>query len=142
MRRRAASARAAGQTVEVGTDARVVAPNPEQEREQRGWERGYAIPAGQARARALSPAIPLTVAEIDLVAMTRGTGLARVDAVVDYFIHRFLRTRLNESRRQVLIDVLTRSVGSDTIDFGQSTLETSLRETLLVLMGMAEYQLS
>ncbi|HJN44387.1 MAG: DUF1800 domain-containing protein [Vicinamibacterales bacterium] len=142
MRRRAASARAAGRSVEVGTDARVVAPNPEQEREQRGWERGYAIPVGQARARALSPAIPLTVADIDLVAMTRGAGLTRVDAVVDYFIRRFLRTRLSESRRQVLVDVLTRSTGSDTIDHGQSTLETSLRETLLVLMGMAEYQLS
>ncbi len=132
----------AGLTVDLSTDYAAVAADPELQRAKEGWVRSYATPTGQRRARRLSPPIPLTVAEIDLVAMIRGAGLTRVDEVTDYFIHRFLRVPLTDNRRQILVDVLTRGTGSATIDYRQPDLETALREALHVLLGMSEYQLA
>ncbi|MDP6582557.1 MAG: hypothetical protein QF681_18040, partial [Vicinamibacterales bacterium] len=132
----------AGLTVDVSTDYAAVAADPELQRAKEGWVRSYATPTGQRRARRLSPPIPLTVADIDLVAMIRGAGLTRVDEVTDYFIQRFLRVPLTENRRQILVDVLTRGIGSATIDYGQPGLEAALREALHVLLGMSEYQLA
>ncbi len=131
-----------GLVVDLLSDAGARANDPKLQREKEGWVIGYGTRVGKARARQFSPTIPLTVAKFDLVAMIREAKLTRVDEVTDYFIHRFLRVPLAENRRQVIADVLTRGIGSGTIDYKQPNLETSLREALHVLMGMSEYQLS
>lgn len=116
--------------------------DPEQLRIIEGWNLGYAVPTGQARAHALVPPIPLTVADIDLVGMVQRAGLKTADQVTDYFIARFLRVPLTQERRQLLVDMLVSKVGSRGIDFSRSNLENSLREQLAALMGLPEYQLS
>jgi hypothetical protein len=129
-------------TVDLVNDAGARANDPALQREKEGWILNPAVLAGQPRGRQLSPTIPLTMAKIDVVAMIREAGLTRADEVADYFIHRFLRVPLTESRRQIVVDVLTGGIGMGTIDYGQPNLETSLREALHVLMGMSEYQLA
>ncbi len=129
-------------TVDLLNDAGARANDPKLQREKEGWILNPAVLAGQPRGRQLSPTIPLTVAKIDVVAMIREAGLTRADEVADYFIHRFLRVPLTESRRQIVVDVLTGGIGMGAIDYGQPNLETSLREALHVLMGMSEYQLA
>ncbi len=131
----------AGLPVDLLTDAGVRANNPELQQEKEGWNIGYGSTVGAAMARQFSPTIPLTVAKFDLVAMVREAGLTEVDAVADYFIHRFLRVPLTGSRRQIVVDVLNGGIGMGAIDYTQSNLETALREALHVLMGMSEYQL-
>ena len=131
----------AGLAVDLLTDAGVRAANPELQQEKEGWNIGYASTVGAAMARQFSPTIPLTIAKVDLVAMVREAGLTEADEVADYFIHRFLRIPLSESRRQIIVDVLKGGIGMGAIDFSQPNLETALREALHVLMGMSEYQL-
>ncbi len=130
-----------GLAVDLLSDAGARAANPALQLEKEGWILSYGTRVGKARARQFSPTIPLTIARFSLVEMIREAELTQADEVADYFIQRFLRVPLDAGRRQTVVNVLQGGVGMGAIDYDQPDLESSLREALHVLMGMAEYQL-
>jgi hypothetical protein len=84
--------------------------------------------------------VPRHVAAIDLTAMVNAAGATTVDAVVDHFIHRFLRVPLAVKDRTVLVQFLRGELGASTLQPGP-TLEPSLRELLYLVLSTPEYQL-
>jgi hypothetical protein len=86
--------------------------------------------------------IPTTPAELDIAAMAKSAGVRTVDDAVDFFIHRFLRVKLEESDRQLTIAYMKKLSGGEQINYESPDVENHLRELLHTIMSMPEFQLS
>lgn len=80
-------------------------------------------------------------ARLDLSAMVRAQNLDSTDAVIDYFIARFLRVPVAAESRAMLVNFLEEQLGTDDIAIAESYMEDALRMTLHLLMSQPEYQL-
>ena len=72
--------------------------------------------------------------------MVKAAGADTVDEVVDHFLHRFLRVRLAQMDRAVLVDFLRGKLGSDSVHPSEK-LEDALKELLYLVLSTPEYQL-
>ena len=108
-------------------------------------ERDYDLVGGVGTAAGLSYSrikeTPTTPAELDIVEMVRSAGVETAEGAVDYFIHRFLRVKLEESDRQSIISYMTQLSGGERIDFDSPEAEDDLRELLHTIMSTPEFQL-
>jgi hypothetical protein len=86
--------------------------------------------------------IPRQTAQVDLTQMVVGAGLKNTTEVVDYFIHRFMRVPPADEKRQALVNLLTKELGTSDIAAAKAYMEDSLRLLLHLLMSEPEYQLS
>jgi hypothetical protein len=86
--------------------------------------------------------IPRQTAQVDLTQMVVGAGLKNTTEVVDYFIHRFMRVPPADEKRQALVNLLTKELGTSDIAAAKTYMEDSLRLLLHLLMSEPEYQLS
>ncbi len=59
---------------------------------------------------------PNTPAELDIVQMAKSAGVETAEEAVDYFIHRFLRVKLEESDRQLMISFMIQLSCGEMID--------------------------
>jgi hypothetical protein len=87
--------------------------------------------------------IPRRTADVDLTAMVSASGADTVDKVVDHFIDRFLRVKLNENDRAAFVGFLREKLGTTSIRQAEANekLETALRELLYLVLSTPEYQL-
>jgi hypothetical protein len=87
--------------------------------------------------------IPRRTADVNLTAMVSAAGADTVDKVVDYFVDRFLRVKLNERDRTAFVGFLREKLGTASIRQAEANekLETSLRELLYLVLSTPEYQL-
>jgi len=85
---------------------------------------------------------PNTPAELDIVEMVKSAGVETADDAVDYFIHRFLRVKLEESDRQLIIAYMKELSGGEKIHYDSPEAEDNLRELLHTIMSTPEFQLS
>ena len=108
-------------------------------------ERDYDLVGGVGTAAGLSYSrikpTPTTPAELNVIAMVRSAGVETAEDVVDYFIHRFLLVKLDESDRQLMISYMTQLSGGEKIDFDSPEAEADLRELLHTIMSTPEFQL-
>jgi hypothetical protein len=72
--------------------------------------------------------------------MVRTAGADTAEKVVDHFAQRFLRVRLAEKDRAVLVAFLRNKSGTDEVR-PSATLESALRELLYLVLSTPEYQL-
>jgi Protein of unknown function (DUF1800) len=86
--------------------------------------------------------IPRQTAQVGLTQMVVGAGLKNTTEVVDYFIHRFMRVPPADEKRQALVNLLTKELGTSDIAAAKTYMEDSLRLLLHLLMSEPEYQLS
>jgi hypothetical protein len=86
--------------------------------------------------------IPRQTAQVHLTQMVVGAGLKNTTEVVDYFIHRFMRVPPADEKRQALVNLLTKELGTSDIAAAKTYMEDSLRLLLHLLMSEPEYQLS
>jgi hypothetical protein len=86
--------------------------------------------------------IPRQTAQVDLTRMVVGAGLKNTTEVVDYFIRRFMRVPPADEKRQALVNLLTKDLGTSDVAAAKTYLEDSLRLLLHLLMSEPEYQLS
>ncbi len=96
-----------------------------------GWQEAF---------RRVKP-IPRFAAQLSLAGIVRQAGLATTSEVVDYFLDRLLRVPPTADVRQVLIDFLTRELGTDTIKPAMTYLEEPTRHLVHLIMSTPEYQL-
>jgi Protein of unknown function (DUF1800) len=85
--------------------------------------------------------IPRQTAQVGLTQMVVGAGLKNTTEVVDYFIHRFMRVPPADEKRQALVNLLTKELGTSDIAGAKTYMEDSLRLLLHLLMSEPEYQL-
>ncbi len=87
--------------------------------------------------------IPRRTADVNLTAMVSAAGADTVDKVVDHFVDRFLRVKLNERDRTAFVGFLREKLGTASIRQAEANekLETSLRELLYLVLSTPEYQL-
>jgi hypothetical protein len=83
--------------------------------------------------------IPRQTAAINLTAMIQAAGADTPDKVIDHFARRFLSVTLAGKDRTVLTEFLRGRLGTRGLTPGPA-LEESLRETLYLVLSMAEYQ--
>ena len=86
--------------------------------------------------------IPATPAELNITVMAKSAGVETAEDAVDYFIHRFLRVKPDESDRQLLISYMERLSGGEKIDYESPEVEDNLRELLHSIISTLEFQLS
>ena len=86
--------------------------------------------------------IPRQTAQVDLTRMVVGAGLKNTTEVVDYLIHRFMRVPPADEKRQALVNLLTKELGTSDVAAAKTYMEDSLRLLLHLLMSEPEYQLS
>src|SRR5215470_17686561 len=86
--------------------------------------------------------IPRQTAQVDLTRMVVGAGLKNTTEVVDYFIRRFMRVPPADEKRQALVNLLTKELGTSDIAAARTYMEDSLRLFLHLLLSEPEYQLS
>ena len=86
--------------------------------------------------------IPRTPAELDIAKMAKSAGVETAGDAVDYFIHRFLRVKLGESDRQLIISYMIKLSGGERIDYDSPEAEGDLRELLHTILSTPEFQLS
>jgi uncharacterized protein DUF1800 len=79
-------------------------------------------------------------APIELTSLVRAARADTVEKVVDHFGQRFLRVRLADKDRAVLVAFLRGKLGSDEVR-PSATLESALRELLYLVLSTPEYQL-
>ena len=108
-------------------------------------ERDYDLVGGVGTAAGLSYSrikeTPTTPAELNIVDMVKSAGVETAAGAVDYFIHRFLRVKLEESDRQSIISYMTQLSGGEKIDYDSPEAEDDLRELLHTIMSTPEFQL-
>ena len=73
--------------------------------------------------------------------MAKSAGVETADDVVDYFIHRFLLVKLDESDRQLTISYMKELCGGEKIDYDSPETEGDLRELLHSVLSTPEFQL-
>lgn len=86
--------------------------------------------------------IPRHFARVDLSRMVVEADLQNTDAVVDYFIERFMRVPPGAAARQTMVAFLDKELGTSDIARAQSYMEDGLRMLLHVVMSQPEYQLA
>jgi hypothetical protein len=86
--------------------------------------------------------IPRHFARVDLSGMVMAADLANTEAVVDYFIERFMRVPPGAAARQTMVAFLDKELGTSDIARAQTYMEDSLRLLLHVVMSQPEYQLA
>jgi Protein of unknown function (DUF1800) len=87
--------------------------------------------------------IPRRTADVNLTAMVSAAGADTVDKVVDHFVDRFLRVKLNERDRTAFIGFLREKLGTTSVRQAEANekLEPALRELLYLVLSTPEYQL-
>jgi hypothetical protein len=87
--------------------------------------------------------IPRRTADVNLTAMVSAAGADTVDKVVDHFVDRFLRVKLNERDRTAFVGFLREKLGTTNVRQAEANekLETALRELLYLVVSTPEYQL-
>lgn len=85
--------------------------------------------------------VPRQAAEFNLAAMVRDSGAGTASEAVDHLMKRFLRTPLAAADREELASLLAEEIGSQSLVFEESELETALRSVLYVMLCSPEYQL-
>jgi hypothetical protein len=101
----------------------------------------YANFQGYTAALARARPIPRKPAELNVSRMVAAAGATTVEGAVDHLIQRFLRVKMADKDRAVLVNYLRTALGSTEIKAGP-TLEPSLRELLYLVLSTPEYQLS
>ena len=86
--------------------------------------------------------VPRHTPDIDLVAMVDAAGVSEAGEVVDYLVARFLRTGLEESAREALVDFLRDELGGDRVERSDAATESALRSLLYLVLSTPEYQLA
>jgi hypothetical protein len=100
----------------------------------------YASYRGYVMAFERTKPIPRHVADLRLAGMIAAAGASTPEAVVDYFVKRFLSVPLAPKDRTVFVDFLRGKLGTRKIQPGD-TLEPALRELLYLVLSTPEYQL-
>jgi Protein of unknown function (DUF1800) len=87
--------------------------------------------------------IPRRTADVNLTAMVSAAGADTVDKVVDHFVDRFLRVKLNERDRTAFVGFLREKLGTTSVRLAEphEKLEPALRELLYLVLSTPEYQL-
>ena len=85
--------------------------------------------------------IPRDLARLDLTAMVTAAELATPEAVVDYFVHRFLSVGLDQDIRDALARTLASELGTEDVLAARSVMEEPLRLLLHLVLSRPEYQL-
>ncbi len=108
-------------------------------------ERDYDLVGGVGTAAGLSYSrikpTPATPAELNIIEMARTAGVETADDAVDYFIHRFLRVKLGEPDRKLMISYMIKLSGGEMIDYDSPEAEGDLRELLHTILSTPEFQL-
>src|SRR5262249_2536832 len=86
--------------------------------------------------------IPRQTASINFSRMVTGAGLKNTTQVVDYFIQRFMRVPPASEKRQAMIALLNKELGTSDIGAAATYMEDSLRLLVHLIMSEPEYQLS
>lgn len=86
--------------------------------------------------------IPRHFARVDLSRMVIEADLQNTDAVVDYFIERFMRVPPGAAARQTMVAFLDKELGTSDIARAQTYMEDGLRMLLHVVMSQPEFQLA
>ncbi len=71
--------------------------------------------------------IPRQAARIGLSRMVLEAGLTDTTAVVDFFIHRFMRVSPSTDVRETLVDFLDSELGTSDVAVAETYMEDSLR---------------
>jgi hypothetical protein len=95
---------------------------------------------GTMDAFARTKLIPRRTAPIELTTIVKVARADTADKVVDHFVERFLRVRLADADRTVLVEFLRGKLGSNEVR-PSPTLESALRELLYLVLSTPEYQL-
>lgn len=85
--------------------------------------------------------IERNIAQLDLTAMVMDARLTTPDAVVDYFVGRFLSVPIDELTHTRLAEFFEEQLGTDDIPAAATYLEDPLRLLLHVILSRPEYQL-
>jgi hypothetical protein len=80
-------------------------------------------------------------ARLDLSQMVIDQDLQTADAVVDYFVERFMRVPVAPETHAMMVNFLEEQLGTDDIARAETYMEDALRMTLHLLMSQPEYQL-
>jgi uncharacterized protein (DUF1800 family) len=88
------------------------------------------------------PAAPRKVAQFELAAMLKKSGVTDATGVVDAFTHRFLRAPITGKRRDGLIAFCASRLGGSQVNYASWNLERELREVLHLILSSPEYELS
>ena len=86
--------------------------------------------------------IPRVTADLDLYALVTAAGAATAEAVVDHFVHRFLRVPVQDAARAVLVERLREDLGGDRLPPPGPRVEGALRSLLYLVLSAPEYQLA
>jgi uncharacterized protein (DUF1800 family) len=115
-------------------EANMMADRDEDFNTRYGSYRGYMMAYERTRP------IPRRVADLNLTAMVMAAHAETADAVVDHLARRFLRVKLAEKDRRVLVDFLRDKLHGSAVKPGDET-EPALRELLYLVLSLPEYQL-
>jgi hypothetical protein len=94
----------------------------------------------QQAARRLIPT-PRHAARFDLTAMLLENDVTTTAEAVDYLMARLLRVPAATATRDVIVEFLTKELGTDDIGRARTYMEDALRMTVHLIMSTAEYQL-
>ena len=86
--------------------------------------------------------IPRHAASVNLTRMVVDAGAKNTSEVVDYFIRRFMRVPPAAEKRQAMINLLNKELGTTDVGAAKTYMEDSLRLLLHLIMSEPEYQLS
>ena len=86
--------------------------------------------------------IPRETAGLDLTALVTAAGATTAGAVVDHFVHRFLRVPVQDAARAVLVERLREDLGGDRLPAPGPRVEGALRSLLYLVLSAPEYQLA
>lgn len=101
----------------------------------------YASYRGWQKAIERVTPIPRHAARLDLASEVLARGLATPEAVVDYYVARFLAVPLDAVSRDALVSFLAEELGTRDITAAATYLEDPLRKLLHLILSRPEYQL-
>jgi hypothetical protein len=85
--------------------------------------------------------IPRHTARINLSQMVLEQNIENTSELVDYFIARFMQVPPGADSRQMMVDFVSKELGTNDIREAQSYMEDSLRLLLHLVLSQPEYQL-
>ena len=86
--------------------------------------------------------IPRHAATVNLTRMVVDSGAKNTTEAVDYLIRRFMRVPPAAEKRQAMINLLNKELGTTDVTSAKTYMEDSLRLLLHLIMSEPEYQLS
>jgi hypothetical protein len=96
-----------------------------------GWERA---------ARRLTPT-PRRAGQFDLTQMVLESGATTTAEAVDYLLARTLRVPTAKATSDAFVTILTKELGTESIDRAKTYMEDALRITMHLVMSTPEYQI-